>query len=94
MTMLFLFLEISLFQQCMEHFYDICAFTRELRIACTVAQMEREGGISPRLSPLAQACIIVEIVGLIIYLSVIYILKECNSVSFEENNVNPCQLEL
>ncbi|KAL3637089.1 hypothetical protein CASFOL_019388 [Castilleja foliolosa] len=27
---------------------------RELRIACTVAQMEREGGISPRLSPLAQ----------------------------------------
>ncbi|OVA00131.1 Methyltransferase type 11 [Macleaya cordata] len=26
----------------------------ELRIACTVAQMEREGGISPRLSPLAQ----------------------------------------
>ncbi|CAK8564708.1 unnamed protein product [Lathyrus sativus] len=27
---------------------------RELRIACTVAQMEREGGISPRVSPLAQ----------------------------------------
>lgn len=27
---------------------------KELRIACTVAQMEREGGISPRLSPLAQ----------------------------------------
>lgn len=27
---------------------------RELRIACTVAQMEREGGISPRMSPLAQ----------------------------------------
>lgn len=27
---------------------------RELRIACTVAQMEREGGISPHLSPLAQ----------------------------------------
>ncbi|KAJ6433693.1 hypothetical protein OIU84_017399 [Salix udensis] len=26
----------------------------ELRIACTVAQMEREGGISPRISPLAQ----------------------------------------
>ncbi|CAL9099941.1 unnamed protein product [Musa textilis] len=26
----------------------------ELRIACTIAQMEREGGISPRLSPLAQ----------------------------------------
>ncbi|XP_022719815.1 putative methyltransferase At1g22800, mitochondrial isoform X1 [Durio zibethinus] len=26
----------------------------ELRIACTVAQMEREGGISPRVSPLAQ----------------------------------------
>ncbi|TYJ01207.1 hypothetical protein E1A91_A13G137400v1 [Gossypium mustelinum] len=28
---------------------------KELRIACTVAQMEREGGISPRVSPLAQA---------------------------------------
>lgn len=28
--------------------------TRELRIACTVAQMEREGGISARISPLAQ----------------------------------------
>ncbi|KAB1210933.1 putative methyltransferase At1g22800 [Morella rubra] len=27
----------------------------ELRIACTVAQMEREGGISPRVSPLAQS---------------------------------------
>lgn len=27
---------------------------KELRIACTVAQMEREGGISPRVSPLAQ----------------------------------------
>ncbi|XP_024044975.1 putative methyltransferase At1g22800, mitochondrial isoform X2 [Citrus clementina] len=27
---------------------------RELRVACTVAQMEREGGISPRVSPLAQ----------------------------------------
>ncbi|KAF5956326.1 hypothetical protein HYC85_003551 [Camellia sinensis] len=27
---------------------------KELRIAYTVAQMEREGGISPRLSPLAQ----------------------------------------
>lgn len=27
---------------------------RELRIACTVAQEEREGGISPRVSPLAQ----------------------------------------
>lgn len=26
----------------------------EMRIACTIAQMEREGGISPRLSPLAQ----------------------------------------
>ncbi|CAA6660214.1 unnamed protein product [Spirodela intermedia] len=25
-----------------------------LRIACTIAQMEREGGVSPRLSPLAQ----------------------------------------
>ncbi|XP_020554590.1 putative methyltransferase At1g22800 isoform X2 [Sesamum indicum] len=30
---------------------------RELRIACTVAQMEREGGISPRLSPLAQVAL-------------------------------------
>ncbi|KAG9457002.1 hypothetical protein H6P81_001510 [Aristolochia fimbriata] len=27
---------------------------KELRIACTVAQMEREGGISARVSPLAQ----------------------------------------
>ncbi|TYJ01203.1 hypothetical protein E1A91_A13G137300v1 [Gossypium mustelinum] len=27
---------------------------KELRIACTVAQMDREGGISPRVSPLAQ----------------------------------------
>lgn len=27
---------------------------KELRIACTIAQMEREGGISPRLSPLVQ----------------------------------------
>ncbi|XP_077249713.1 S-adenosyl-L-methionine-dependent methyltransferases superfamily protein isoform X3 [Tasmannia lanceolata] len=27
---------------------------RELRVACTLAQMEREGGISPRISPLAQ----------------------------------------
>lgn len=27
---------------------------RELRIACTVAQLEREGGVSPRISPLAQ----------------------------------------
>ncbi|KAF6159675.1 hypothetical protein GIB67_029933 [Kingdonia uniflora] len=27
---------------------------KELRVACTVAQIEREGGISPRLSPLAQ----------------------------------------
>lgn len=29
-------------------------FGRELRIACTIAHMEREGGISPRISPLAQ----------------------------------------
>lgn len=29
-------------------------FGRELRIACTIAHMEREGGISPRVSPLAQ----------------------------------------
>ncbi|XP_077249712.1 S-adenosyl-L-methionine-dependent methyltransferases superfamily protein isoform X2 [Tasmannia lanceolata] len=27
---------------------------KELRVACTLAQMEREGGISPRISPLAQ----------------------------------------
>lgn len=27
---------------------------RELRIACTVAQLERDGGISPRVSPLVQ----------------------------------------
>ncbi|KAJ3671582.1 hypothetical protein LUZ60_007661 [Juncus effusus] len=27
---------------------------KELRIACQIAQMEREGGISPRISPLAQ----------------------------------------
>ncbi|KAK1322800.1 putative methyltransferase [Acorus calamus] len=27
---------------------------KELRIACTIAQMERDGGISPRMSPLAQ----------------------------------------
>ncbi|KAJ7539000.1 hypothetical protein O6H91_11G072200 [Diphasiastrum complanatum] len=27
---------------------------RELRIACTAAQLEREGGVSPRISPLAQ----------------------------------------
>lgn len=31
-------------------------FPRELRIACTLAHMEREGGIRPRLSPLAQVC--------------------------------------
>jgi hypothetical protein len=29
-------------------------FIRELRIACTVVQMEREGGIDPRVSPLGQ----------------------------------------
>ncbi|KAL6176670.1 hypothetical protein ACLB2K_053303 [Fragaria x ananassa] len=34
--------------------YFCFTVTRELRIACTVAQMEREGGISPRISPLAQ----------------------------------------
>lgn len=27
---------------------------QELRIACTLAQQEREGGVAPRLSPLAQ----------------------------------------
>lgn len=30
------------------------AAVQELRIACTVAQQEREGGVSPRISPLAQ----------------------------------------
>eukprot|EP00268_Persea_americana_P013945 TRINITY_DN16178_c0_g1_i11.p2 TRINITY_DN16178_c0_g1~~TRINITY_DN16178_c0_g1_i11.p2 ORF type:complete len:162 (-),score=42.38 TRINITY_DN16178_c0_g1_i11:456-941(-) len=38
--------------------FSVCFVTglynRELRIACTIAQMEREGGISPRISPLAQ----------------------------------------
>lgn len=34
--------------------YYMNSVTRELRIACTLAHMEREGGISPRLSPLAQ----------------------------------------
>lgn len=47
----------------MEHFNEICAVTRELRIACTLAQMEREGGISPRVSPLAQACIIAKVLS-------------------------------
>lgn len=47
----------------MEHFYDICAVSRELRIACTMAQMEREGGISPRVSPLAQAYVIAKILS-------------------------------
>lgn len=37
-------------------FFSFANLSRELRIACTVAQMEREGGISPRLSPLAQVC--------------------------------------
>ncbi|KAM0940746.1 putative malonyl-[acyl-carrier protein] O-methyltransferase [Dioscorea sansibarensis] len=27
---------------------------KELRMACTIAQMEREGGVSPRMSPLAR----------------------------------------
>ena len=27
---------------------------QELRIACTIAQQEREGGVAPRVSPLAQ----------------------------------------
>ncbi|KAL8493627.1 hypothetical protein ACS0TY_024710 [Phlomoides rotata] len=34
---------------------------RELRIACTIAQMEREGGISPRLSPLAQVFLFIDL---------------------------------
>lgn len=62
MTMLLSFLESSLVYQYIEHFCDTCAITRELRIACTVAQMEREGGISPRVSPLAQACVIAKLV--------------------------------
>lgn len=37
--------------------YKLKFFVRELRIACTLAHMEREGGISPRLSPLAQVCV-------------------------------------
>jgi len=49
---------------------DICAATRELRIACTLAQMEREGGISPRVSPLAQACYCKSIISWFVYLSV------------------------
>lgn len=39
---------------------------RELRIACTVAQMEREGGISPRLSPLAQVFLNVYVIYIVI----------------------------
>jgi hypothetical protein len=42
------------------------AALRELRIACTVAQMEREGGISPRVSPLAQVCIIAQLIYLLV----------------------------
>lgn len=34
---------------------------RELRIACTIAHMEREGGVSPRISPLAQVIFFVSI---------------------------------
>lgn len=61
--------------ECFNGTYDA---TRELRIACTIAQMEREGGISPRVSPLAQACVLANI----IYLSVmiIYIFNKCNTV--------------
>lgn len=33
----------------------LCVRTQELRIACAAAQLEREGGISPFISPLAQA---------------------------------------
>lgn len=55
MSVLFLFLKVSFVHHYEEHFNDIFAIARELRIACTVAQMEREGGISPRVSPLAQA---------------------------------------
>ncbi|XP_020584484.1 putative methyltransferase At1g22800 isoform X2 [Phalaenopsis equestris] len=35
---------------------------KELRMACTIAQLEREGGISPRMSPLAQVCLALELI--------------------------------
>lgn len=75
----FYFQKVGLFTSIWSLFCDICAIPRELRIACTVAQMEREGGISPRVSPLAQACVIVKLVSyLFIYLlqSFLYILNE------------------
>lgn len=65
----------------MEVFYDICAAIRELRIACTIAQMEREGGISPRISPLAQVCIIAKPIYLVV--KILSVLNECNGVSFK-----------
>lgn len=39
-------------------YLSLVSIIRELRIACTIAQMEREGGISPRMSPLAQVWIL------------------------------------
>jgi len=65
----------------MEQFYDICATIRELRIACTIAQMEREGGISPRISPLAQVYIIAKSIYLVV--KILSILNECNGVFFK-----------
>lgn len=61
--LLFLFLKVSFVHHYEEHFNDIFEISRELRIACTVAQMEREGGISPRVSPLAQARVIEKLVN-------------------------------
>ncbi|CAH8327440.1 unnamed protein product [Eruca vesicaria subsp. sativa] len=38
-------------------FFPVYVVIYKLRIACTLAHMKREGGISPRLSPLAQVCV-------------------------------------
>lgn len=77
-----IFLEICLEYQYMHGaFYNICAAIRELRIACTVAQMEREGGISPRVSPLAQVCIVAKLIYVVV--TILHILNECNGVSFK-----------
>jgi hypothetical protein len=65
---LFLYILLQLY---LEHQYMFPPFLwhfaalRELRIACTVAQMEREGGISPRVSPLAQVCIMAQLIYLL-----------------------------
>lgn len=67
-------------------------FTRELRIACTLAQMEREGGISPRVSPLAQACIIAKVLscelddGILCYLTLSVGNAIMNSMILFESN--------